>query len=127
MQLELNFKKEYVCEIPSRRLKHYRHILRKDNAFVHLSYQVTDVTASDIRNFATNLRIYKPFYISNLIPNNERYQSTANIFNYIYLSFNTKLFTLNWVEVGCLIAHARQNILDRETNFVFFLLANCIS
>ena len=43
----------------------FRHILRKDNGFAHLLYQVTDVTASDINNFATNLRIYKSFHISN--------------------------------------------------------------
>ena len=43
----------------------FRHILRKDNEFAHLLYQVTDVTASDISNFATNLRIYKSFHISN--------------------------------------------------------------
>ena len=51
----------------------FRHILRKDNAFAHLLCQVTDVTASAIRNFATNLRINKSFYTSNLIPNNEKY------------------------------------------------------
>ena len=92
MQLELYFKKEYVCKIPSRRLKHLRHILRhlrhilrKDNALAHLLCQVTDVTASDIRNFATNLRIYKSLY-KQLNPKNERYKLTANIFNLFYLS-----------------------------------------
>ena len=40
MQLELYFKKEYVCQIPTRRLKHFKHILRKDklNEFVHLLF-----------------------------------------------------------------------------------------
>ena len=64
MQLELYFKKEYVCGIPSRRLKHFRHILRKDNELAHLLHQVTYVTASDIKNFATNLQIYESFHVS---------------------------------------------------------------
>ena len=80
MQLELYYKKEYVCKIPSRRLKHFRHILRKDNELAHLLHQVTYVTASDIKNFATNLQIYESFYISNQIPSNETHSSTANIF-----------------------------------------------
>ena len=42
-----------------------RHILRKDNEFAHFLCQVTDVEASDMGNFAINLRIYKSFYISN--------------------------------------------------------------
>ena len=41
MQLELYFKNEYVCEIPSRRLKHFRHILRKDIELADLLHQVT--------------------------------------------------------------------------------------
>ena len=94
MQLELYFKKGYVCKIPSRRLKHFRHILRKDNDLAHLLHQVTYVTASDIKNFATNLQTYESFHFSKLIPNNETYLSTANIFNYFYFSFKTKLFTL---------------------------------
>ena len=49
MQLKLFFKKEYVCKIPLRSLKHFRHILHKANDLAHLSYQVTDVTASDIK------------------------------------------------------------------------------
>ena len=61
MQLELYFKREYVCKIPSRRLKHFRHILRKDNELVHLLHHVTYVTASDIKNFATKLQIYESF------------------------------------------------------------------
>ena len=64
MQLELYYKKEYVCKIPSRRLKHFRHILRKDNELAHLLHQVTYVTASDIKNFATNMQIYESFHIS---------------------------------------------------------------
>ena len=48
-----------------KRLKHLRHILRKDSELAHLLGQVTDVTASDIRNFATNLKIYKACHISN--------------------------------------------------------------
>ena len=39
----------------------FRHILRKDNELVHLLHQVTYVTASDIKNFATNLQIYESF------------------------------------------------------------------
>ena len=62
--LELYYKKEYVCKIPSRRLKHFRHILRKDNELAHLLHQVTYATASDIKNFATNLQIYESFHIS---------------------------------------------------------------
>ena len=54
-------------------IKTFRHILRKHNSFSHLLCQVTNFTASDIRNFATNLRIYKSFYISDSIQNNERY------------------------------------------------------
>ena len=57
-----------------------RHILRKDNELAHLLHQVTYVTASDIKNFATNFNFYEPFYISKLVPNNERYSSTANSF-----------------------------------------------
>ena len=49
------YKKEYVCKISSRRLKHFRHILRKDNELTHLLHQVTYVTASDIKKFATIL------------------------------------------------------------------------
>ena len=64
MQLELYYKKEYVCEIPLRRLKHFRHILRKDNELAHLLHQVTYFTASDIKNFATNLQMYVSFHIS---------------------------------------------------------------
>ena len=64
MQLEMYYKKEYVCKIPSRKLKHFRHILRKDNELAHLLHQVTYVTASDIKNFATNLQIYESFHIS---------------------------------------------------------------
>ena len=64
MQLELYLKKKYVCKIPSRRLKHFRIILRKDNKLAHLLHQVTYVTASDIKNFAINLQIYESFHIS---------------------------------------------------------------
>ena len=45
-------------------IKTFRHILCKDNELAHLLHQVTDVTASDIRNFATNLQIYESFHIS---------------------------------------------------------------
>ena len=41
----------------------FRHILLKDNELAHLLHQVTYVTASDIKNFATNLQIYESFYI----------------------------------------------------------------
>ena len=54
--------------------------MNKDNELAHLLHQVTYVTASDIKNFATNLQIYESFHISKYIPNNERYSSTANIF-----------------------------------------------
>ena len=64
MQLELYFKKEYVCKIPSRRLNIFRHILRKDNELAHLLHQVTYVTASDFQIFATNLQIYESLHIS---------------------------------------------------------------
>ena len=42
----------------------FRHILRKDNELAHLLHQVTYVTASDIKNFATNLQINESFHIS---------------------------------------------------------------
>ena len=42
----------------------FRHILRKDNELVNLLHQVTYVTASDIKDFATNLQIYESFHIS---------------------------------------------------------------
>ena len=42
----------------------FRHILRKVNELAHLLHQVKYVTASDIKNFATNLQIYKSFHIS---------------------------------------------------------------
>ena len=42
----------------------FRHILRKDNELANLLHQVTYVTASDIKNFETNLQIYGSFYIS---------------------------------------------------------------
>ena len=61
---KLYFKKEYVCKIRSRIFKDFRHILRKDNALAHLLHQVTYVTASDIKHFATNLQIYESFHIS---------------------------------------------------------------
>ena len=54
-------------------IKTFWHILRKDNQLVHLLHQVTYVTASDIKNFATNLQIYEPFHESKLIPKNETY------------------------------------------------------
>ena len=42
----------------------FMHILRKDNELAHLLRQVTYVTASDIKNFATNLQMYEAFHIS---------------------------------------------------------------
>ena len=42
----------------------FRHILRKDKELAHLLHQVTYVTASGIKNFATNLQIYESFHIS---------------------------------------------------------------
>ena len=53
-------------------IKTFRHILRKNNELAHLLHQVTYVTASDIRHFATNLQIYESFHISKLIQKNER-------------------------------------------------------
>ena len=41
----------------------FRHILCKDNELALLSHQVTYVTASDIKIFATNLQIYESFHI----------------------------------------------------------------
>ena len=92
MQLELYYKKEYVCKIPSRRLKHFRHILRKDNELVHLLQQVTYVTASDIKHFATNLQIYESFH--NNAQTMKHIHQLQIFFNYFYFSFNTKHFTL---------------------------------
>ena len=40
-----------------------RHNLRKELA--HILRQVTDVTASDIGKFSTNLQIYESYHISN--------------------------------------------------------------
>ena len=62
----------------------FRHILCKDNELAHLLHQVTYVTASDIKNFATNLQIYESFHLSKKIPNNETHSSTANIFLTIF-------------------------------------------
>ena len=42
----------------------FKHILRKDNELAHLLHQVTYVTASDTKYFATNLQIYESFHIS---------------------------------------------------------------
>ena len=42
-------------------------MLSKDNVLANLLHQVTYVTASDIKNFATNLQIYKSFYIKQTI------------------------------------------------------------
>ena len=41
-----------------------RHIVRKNNELAHLLHQVTYVTASHIKYFATNLRVYESFHIS---------------------------------------------------------------
>ena len=127
MQLELYFKKEYVCKIPSRRLKQFRHILRKYNELAHLLHQVTYVIASDIKNFATNLQIYDSFYISKQMPNNETYSSIANIFLLFYFSFNTKLFTLKLGRgraVNCLF---QKKIFKIGKQTLIFLLVSCIS
>ena len=94
MQLELYFKKVYVCKIPSRRLKHFRHILRKDNELAHLLHQVTYVTASDDKNFATNLQIFESFHISKKFQTMKHIHQLQIFFNYFYFSFDTKLFTL---------------------------------
>ena len=42
----------------------FRHILGKDNELAHLLHQVTYVTASDIKIFASNLQIYESLHIS---------------------------------------------------------------
>ena len=52
------------AKFPQRYKNILRHILRKDNELAHLLHQVTYVTASDIKNFATNLQIYESFHIS---------------------------------------------------------------
>ena len=46
------------AKFPRGDIKNFRHILRKDNELAHLLHQVTYITASDIKNFATNLQIY---------------------------------------------------------------------
>ena len=51
-------------------IKTFRHILCKDNDLAHLLCQVTYQLASDIRNFVTNLQIYRSYHISNKISNN---------------------------------------------------------
>ena len=68
------------AKFPRGDLNIFRHILRKDNELAHLLQQVTYVTASDIKNFTTNLQIYEYFHISKEIPSNETHSSTANIF-----------------------------------------------
>ena len=52
------------AKFPRRDYNIFRHILRKDNELAHLLHQVTYVTASGIKNFATNLQIYKSLHIS---------------------------------------------------------------
>ena len=52
------------AKFPRGDLNIFRRILHKDNEFAHLLHQVTYVTASDIKNFATNLQIYESFHIS---------------------------------------------------------------
>ena len=52
------------AKFPRGDLNFFRHILRKGNELAHLLHQVTYVTASDIKNFATNLQIYESFHIS---------------------------------------------------------------
>ena len=42
----------------------FRHILHKDNELADLLHQVTYVTDSDVKNFATNLQIYESFHIN---------------------------------------------------------------
>ena len=51
--------------------------------------------------FALNLQIYESFYIGKLIPNNETYSSTANIFLTIFtLVLIPNISPENWVWVG---------------------------
>ena len=52
------------AKFPRGDYKIFRHILREDNELAHLFHQVTYVTASDIKNCATNLQIYESFHIS---------------------------------------------------------------
>ena len=52
------------ANFPREDLTIFMHILRKDNELAHLYHQVTYVTASDNKNFATNLQIYDSFHIS---------------------------------------------------------------
>ena len=94
MQLELYYKKEYVCEIPPRRLKHFRHILRKDNEFAHLLHQVTYVTASDIKKMQQTCRFRSLFIKANKSQTMKHIHQLQIFFNYFYFSFNTKHFTL---------------------------------
>ena len=51
------------AKFPRGDLNIFRHIFRQDNELAYLLHQVTYVTASDIKNFATNLQIYESFYI----------------------------------------------------------------
>ena len=52
------------AKFPRGDLNIFRHILRRNNELAHLLYQVTYVTASDIKKFAANLQIYESFHIS---------------------------------------------------------------
>ena len=52
------------AKFPRRYLNIFRHILCKDNDLAHLLHQVTYVTDSDIKIFATNLQTYESFHIS---------------------------------------------------------------
>ena len=72
----------------------FRHILRKDNELTLLLHQVTYVTVSDIKNFATNLQIYESFHMSKLSQTMKHIIQLQIFFNYFYFSFNTKHFTL---------------------------------
>ena len=52
------------AKFPRGDLNIFRHIIRKDNELAHLLPQVTYVSASESKNFATNLQIYESFHIS---------------------------------------------------------------
>ena len=91
MQLELYIKKEYVCKIPLERLKHFRHILRKDNEFAHLLCQVTYVKALVYKKFCNKIADLCLFISAIKSLTMKDINQLQIFFNYFYLSFNTKL------------------------------------
>ena len=82
------------AKFPRGDLNIFRHILHKGNELADLLHKVAYVTASDIKNFATNLQIYKSFHISKKSQTMKHIHQLQIFFNYFYFSFNTKHFTL---------------------------------